>query len=103
MLCALPDRHAAPAEIARVLRPGGVLAFLEHTCAEAPVLRAVQRLADATVWPLLTGGCHTAGDPAGLMGAAGFTVTAVRRLRFPATRVPQPATPHVLGLARRPG
>jgi ubiquinone/menaquinone biosynthesis C-methylase UbiE len=102
VMCALPDRPAALAEIARVLRPGGVLAFLEHTRAETPVLRAVQRLADATVWPLLTGGCHTATDPVGLIGAAGFTVTAVRRLRFPQSRVPQPATPHVLGLARRP-
>jgi hypothetical protein len=63
------------------------------------VLRAVQRLADATVWPLLTGGCHTATDPVALIEAAGFTVTTVRRLRFPQSRVPQPATPHVLGLA----
>jgi ubiquinone/menaquinone biosynthesis C-methylase UbiE len=102
VLCALPDRAAALAEVARVLRPGGVLAFLEHTRAEKPVLRAVQRLADATVWPLLTGGCHTATDPAGLIGAAGFTVSTVRRLRFPESRVPQPAAPHVLGVARLP-
>jgi hypothetical protein len=51
---------------------------------------------------LLTGGCHTATDPVGLIEAAGFAVTAVRRLRFPESRLTQPAAPHVLGLARRP-
>ena len=67
------------------------------------MLRPVQRLADATIWPLLTGGCHTANDPVGLIEAAGFAVTAVRRLRFPESRFTQPSAPHVLGLARRPG
>jgi ubiquinone/menaquinone biosynthesis C-methylase UbiE len=102
VLCALPNRPAALAEIARVLRPGGVLSFLEHTRAETPVLRTVQRLADATIWPLLTGGCHTVNDPVGLIEAAGFVVTAVRRLRFPQSRFTQPSAPHVLGLAHRP-
>lgn len=49
VLCSLPGRGHALAEVTRVLRPGGVLAFLEHTRAQTPVLRAVQRLADATV------------------------------------------------------
>jgi ubiquinone/menaquinone biosynthesis C-methylase UbiE len=101
VMCSLPDRAAALAEVVRVLRPGGVLRFFEHTRAETPGLRAVQRLADATVWPLLAGGCHTATDPVGLIGQAGLEVVDVRRLRFPEARFTQPSSPHVLGTARR--
>ena len=102
VMCSLADRPAALAEVVRVLRPGGVLVFLEHERAETPVLRAVQRIADATVWPLLAGGCHTSTDPVGDIRAAGFEVTGLRRLRFPDTRISLPPTPHVLGSARRP-
>jgi ubiquinone/menaquinone biosynthesis C-methylase UbiE len=103
VLCSLPDRDRALAEITRVLRPGGMLAFLEHGLGPTRGVRAVQRLADATLWPLLAGGCHTSVDPLGLIEGAGFEVTALRRLRFPDSRLTLPATPHVLGLARRPG
>ena len=34
VMCSLPDQSGALAEIARVLRPGGVLRFLEHTIAD---------------------------------------------------------------------
>jgi hypothetical protein len=86
-----------------VLRPGDVLTFLEHSLGDTRRARAVQRLADATVWPLLIGSYHTATDPAGDIEAAGFAVTAVRRLRLPENRITQPSTSHVLGTARRPG
>ncbi|MQA78075.1 MAG: methyltransferase domain-containing protein [Streptosporangiales bacterium] len=101
VMCSLDDRPAALAELLRVLRPGGVLRFFEHTRAETPGLRMVQRLADATVWPLLTGGCHTSTDPVAALTDAGFRVGDCRRLRFP-ERFTQPSTPHVLGVAHAP-
>ncbi|MFC4946185.1 class I SAM-dependent methyltransferase [Pseudonocardia sp. GCM10023141] len=100
VMCSLTDRAAALAEVGRVLRPGGVLRFLEHTIAETRGLRIAQWVADATFWPLLAGGCHTATDPAAAITAAGFTITDVRRLRFPESRFTQPSSPHVLGTAR---
>jgi ubiquinone/menaquinone biosynthesis C-methylase UbiE len=102
VLCSITDRAGAVAELARVIRPGGSLAFLEHCTAETPVLRTVQRIADATLWPVLTGGCHTTTDPIGLISEGGFRVEQARRLRFPAERPTVPASPHVLGRASRP-
>jgi len=102
VMCSLDDRPAALVELHRVLRPGGILRVLEHTIADTPGLRAVQRVADATVWPLLVGGCHTATDPIGAITAAGFEMINLRRLRFPDVRFTQPSTPHILGTARAP-
>ena len=99
VLCSVDDRRAALSELRRVLRHGGEVRFLEHGRAETPGLRMVQRAVDATLWPLLAGGCRTATDPVGDIAAAGFDVTAVRSLRFPDVRVPLPTTPHVLGAA----
>lgn len=102
VLCSFRDRPGALAELRRVLRPGGALRFLEHTRAATPGLRLAQRIGDATVWPLLAGGCHTSTDPATLITAAGFTITAMRRLNFPERRPVTPASPHVLGAATAP-
>lgn len=102
VLCSVDDAPRALAELHRVIRPGGELRFLEHVIATTPVLRRVQRVADATVWPLLAGGCHTARNTLPEIEQAGFEVTSVRHLRFPDATVPVPAAPHVLGRARRP-
>jgi ubiquinone/menaquinone biosynthesis C-methylase UbiE len=102
VLCSLDDQAAALTELFRVIRPGGELRFLEHVVAETSTLRRVQRVADATLWPLLAGGCHTARDSQAAIEAAGFEMISARRLRFPDGRVPVPAAPHVLGAARRP-
>ncbi|GEO32420.1 class I SAM-dependent methyltransferase [Cellulomonas aerilata] len=103
VLCSVADPRAAVAEVVRVLRPGGTVRFLEHAVAPTRGLRVVQRTLDATVWPLLTGGCHTSRDPVGTLTAAGVAVTDLRALRYPVTQVPTPVTHHVLGSARTPG
>jgi ubiquinone/menaquinone biosynthesis C-methylase UbiE len=101
MLCSVPDQASALAEMARVLRPRGQLRFFEHVAADTPGLHRVQRAVDATLWPLLAGGCHTSRRTLGSIEDAGFEVVSLRRLRTPETRLPLPTSPHVLGSAVR--
>jgi len=102
MLCSVADQAAALGEAYRVLRPGGELRFFEHVQAESPGLRRMQRFVDATLWPLFSGGCRTGRDTAAAIANAGFTITAIDRFSFPETRLPAPASPHILGIAVRP-
>lgn len=100
ILCSVRDPRAVLAEVARVLRPGGSLRFYEHVVAERPgLLRRVQQMADATVWPRLLGGCHTGRDTLASMVAAGFVIEELDRFSFPQI---SPASPHLLGRATLP-
>ncbi|MFR9675019.1 class I SAM-dependent methyltransferase [Streptomyces sp. TR06-5] len=99
VLCSVEDVPTALAELRRVLRPGGRLHFFEHVRADSARMRRVQRVLDATVWPLVCGGCHTGRDTEAALAAAGFTVTDVDRFLFPDPR--SPAATHILGTAVR--
>ncbi len=101
VLCSVPDPAAAVAELRRVLRAGGQLRFLEHVLADTAVLRRAQRLLDATVWPLLAGGCHMSRDTATTIAAAGLQITEMDALTFPDLPVRVPTSPHILGTAVR--
>ena len=100
VLCSVPDPVATVGELARVIRPGGALVFLEHCAADTSKLRRVQKFADATIWPMLAGGCHLSRDPLATIEGGGFSIDSVRRFRFPQGSNASPASPHVLGRAR---
>ena len=101
VLCSVPDQEAVLREMHRLVRPGGQLRFLEHVRAGTPGLRRAQRLVDATLWPVLCGGCHTGRDTLSAIAGAGFTIDRVEEFRFPPTRWSTPASPHVFGIALR--
>lgn len=101
MLCSVADLPGTVAELHRVLRPGGKLIFMEHVRADAPGLRRVQQLADATIWPFCFGNCHAARDPVAALTAAGFSIVSLTKYRLPESGLPWPTTPHARGVAVR--
>ncbi|TMR88049.1 class I SAM-dependent methyltransferase [Nonomuraea basaltis] len=101
VLCSLPDVGAALAEARRVLRPGGQLRFLEHVRADTRGLARVQDVLDATVWPLMVGGCHLGRDAEAAIRRAGFHIGHLDRFLFPPARTP--VSFHILGTALRGG
>lgn len=102
VLCSVCDQRAALAELARVLRAGGELRFLEHVRAEGRLRSGVQSALDASgIWPALGGGCHCSRATLTAIGQAGFALQRSERVALG----PQlaPTNPVVLGVARRAG
>jgi ubiquinone/menaquinone biosynthesis C-methylase UbiE len=101
VLCTIPDPGQALAELYRVIRPGGELRFYEHVVSSHKWEARFQRVADATFWPRIAGGCHLARDTATTIESAGFQIETCER--FPFSPVPLfPPDPMILGTARRP-
>lgn len=105
VLCSVADLGDALAQIKSVLTPGGEVRFLEHV-ASAGWPGRVQRLADATVWPRLSGNCHTHRDTERALVEAGFTVGSARHERVPIPTplpawVPTPSSEFVVGRATK--
>jgi ubiquinone/menaquinone biosynthesis C-methylase UbiE len=101
VLCSLPDVGAALAEARRVLKTGGQIRFLEHVRADTPGLARVQDVLDATIWPLMVGGCHLGRDAEVAIRRAGFHIDRLDRFLFPPSRTP--VSFHILGTALRGG
>jgi SAM-dependent methyltransferase len=97
-LCSVRDPFLAAVELHRVLKPGGALRFNEHVISKHPAVRHIQRAADATLWPLLSGGCHLARDTLAALQCAGFVID--RCERTSGIRAVGPPKSYVLGSAR---
>jgi len=98
-LCSVRDPFRAAFELHRVLRPGGVLRFNEHVISEHRAVSQIQRAADATVWPFLSGGCHLGRDTLAELQRAGFVIEWCERTS--GIRAVGPPKSYVLGSARR--
>jgi SAM-dependent methyltransferase len=100
VLCSVKDVVRAVAELHRVVRPGGELRFNEHVASAQPLRRVLQRTADATVWPTLSGGCHLGRDTEKAFEDSGFRIEHVERFVFSVSALDPPKS-HILGTARR--
>jgi ubiquinone/menaquinone biosynthesis C-methylase UbiE len=101
VLCSVPDQPSALAELRRVIRPGGELRFFEHVVSKRAGPARVQRIADRTIRPFVTGGCHVARDTLAAIEAAGFVIEHSERFSFRPNPI-DVTSPHILGTARRP-
>ena len=100
VLCSVPDQARALSEFHRVIRPGGELRFYEHVVSDRRVPAAIQRVADAVLWPHVAGGCHLSRDTGAAIERAGFQIEQLERFAF-SPGPPVPRLAHILGVARR--
>lgn len=81
-LCTIPDAGSALQEIARVLKPGGALHFLEHGLAPDEKVQRFQHRAEP-LQKVLAGGCHLTRRIEAMLETAGFVVTELDNFYLP--------------------
>lgn len=84
VLCTIPEPDRAVRELARVLRPGGKLLFLEHVVDSGGARRIAQRLLNAPLKPVLCG-CEVTRDSERTIREGGFAITEIERFEMGAS------------------
>jgi ubiquinone/menaquinone biosynthesis C-methylase UbiE len=62
VLCSVEHMDQAITEMLRVLKPGGLLIFVDHVSPETPVMKQIFKRIDV-LWPHIAGGCHVTRSP----------------------------------------
>jgi ubiquinone/menaquinone biosynthesis C-methylase UbiE len=97
VLCTVPDPAVAVAELARVLKPGGQLLFVEHVRSRHPSLARWQDRLEHP-WCFLADGCHCNRDTLATLSASRFEISGVVHDRTP--KAPPIVRPLIRGTAR---
>jgi len=95
-LCTVPDPPAMLSEIRRVLRPGGVLAFMEHVAASEFPARLLQK-AVRPIWIRFADGCRPDCETESAIAAAGFADVQCESFHVAVPII----HPHLSGIARK--
>jgi SAM-dependent methyltransferase len=82
VLCTVPDPGAAVAELARVLKPGGRLLFIEHVRSDDPDRARWQDRLEKP-WRFMADGCYCNRDTEAMLGASEFRVETVEHDKMP--------------------
>jgi ubiquinone/menaquinone biosynthesis C-methylase UbiE len=94
VLCSVDEQSQALTEIARALRPGGRLHYLEHVRPEGFRGRVMDIVTPA--WSYFAGGCHPNRRTGDAIRAAGFVIESERQVRHA-------GLPALVGIARKAG
>jgi SAM-dependent methyltransferase len=95
-LCSIPRPELALEEVRRVLRPDGVLRFVEHVRDEEGTRRARVQDAINPAWRFVSGGCNCNRRTEQLVMDGGFRIAEIDRFKLGMPHV----APHVLAEAR---
>ena len=84
-LCTIPNAARALSEMRRVLKPAGVLLFVEHGRAPEPGVARWQDRLDP-MWSRIAGGCHLNRKIDDLIAASGLRIDTLTNTRLPGPR-----------------
>lgn len=100
VLCSIEDPDSVLQQLFSIIKPGGQLRYLEHVAGTGG-RAALQKVADATIWPRLLGNCHTHRNTEATIAGAGFEVAGSRREHTLPAWLPVPVSEFAIGRAVR--